>query len=54
MGAIPPAHIQLSQVEYMSASEARRVMLGDGEGITVAKNVRLARNYEVMVTSEML
>ena len=31
MGAIPPAHIQLSQVEYMSASEARRVMVGDGE-----------------------
>ena len=26
------------------------VMLGDGEGITVAKNVRLARNYEVEVT----
>ena len=29
------------------------VMLGDGEGITVAKNVRLARNYEVVVTNEM-
>jgi len=29
------------------------VMLGDGEGITVAKNVRLARNYEVTVTNEM-
>ena len=29
------------------------VMLGDGEGITVAKNVRLARNYEVLVTNEM-
>jgi hypothetical protein len=29
------------------------VMLGDGEGITVAKNVRLARNYEVQVTNEM-
>jgi len=28
------------------------VMLGDGEGITVAKNVSLARNYEVMVTNE--
>jgi hypothetical protein len=28
------------------------VMLGDGEGITVAKNVRLARNYEVIVTNE--
>ena len=28
------------------------VMLGDGEGITVAKNVRLSRNYEVMVTNE--
>jgi len=27
------------------------VMLGDGEGITVAKNVNLARNYEVLVTS---
>jgi hypothetical protein len=27
-------------------------MLGDGEGITVAKNVSLARNYEVMVTNE--
>jgi len=29
------------------------IMLGDGEGITVAKNVRLARNYEVLVTNEM-
>lgn len=28
------------------------VMLGDGEGITVAKNVKLSRNYEVMVTNE--
>jgi hypothetical protein len=28
------------------------VMLGDGEGITVAKNVNLARNYEVSVTNE--
>jgi len=28
------------------------VMLGDGEGITVAKNVNLARNYEVQVTNE--
>jgi hypothetical protein len=28
------------------------VMLGDGEGITVAKNVRLARNYEILVTNE--
>jgi hypothetical protein len=28
------------------------VMLGDGEGITVAKNVSLARNYEVLVTNE--
>ena len=28
------------------------IMLGDGEGITVAKNVRLSRNYEVMVTNE--
>jgi len=28
------------------------VMLGDGEGITVAKNVRLSRNYEIMVTNE--
>ena len=26
------------------------VMLGDGEGITVAKNVRLARNYDVQVS----
>jgi hypothetical protein len=26
------------------------VMLGDGEGITVAKNVRLTRNYEVELT----
>jgi hypothetical protein len=26
------------------------VMLGDGEGITVAKNINLARNYEVQVT----
>ena len=28
------------------------VMLGDGEGITVAKNVSLARNYEVYLTNE--
>ena len=28
------------------------VMLGDGEGITVAKNVNLARSYEVQVTNE--
>jgi len=29
------------------------VALGDGEGITVAKGVRLARNYDVQVTNEM-
>ena len=29
------------------------VMLGDGEGITVAKNVNLARNYEVTVTNQV-
>jgi hypothetical protein len=29
------------------------VMLGDGEGITVAKNVSLSRNYEVSVTNEV-
>jgi hypothetical protein len=29
------------------------VMLGDGEGITVAKNVRLTRNYEVEVTNNV-
>ena len=29
------------------------VMLGDGEGITVAKNVSLARNYEVTVTNQV-
>ncbi len=29
------------------------VMLGDGEGITVAKNVNLARNYEVSVVNEV-
>lgn len=28
------------------------VMLGDGEGITVAKDVSLARNYEIQVTNE--
>ena len=28
------------------------VMLGDGEGITVAKNINLARNYEGQVTNE--
>ena len=44
MGAIPPAHIQLSQVEYMSASEARRVMLGDGE--VNALRVCLFASYE--------
>jgi len=29
------------------------VMLGDGEGITVAKNVRLTRNYEVSVVNQV-
>ena len=29
------------------------VMLGDGEGITVAKNVNLTRNYEVEVTNQV-
>ena len=29
------------------------VMLGDGEGITVAKNVSLTRNYEVILTNEI-
>lgn len=29
------------------------VTFGDGEGITVAKNVDLVRNYEVVVTNEM-
>ena len=29
------------------------VMLGDGEGITVAKNVKLTRNYEVSVTNQV-
>ena len=29
------------------------VMLGDGEGITVAKNISLARNYEVQVTNQV-
>lgn len=29
------------------------VTLGDGEGITVAKNVAIARNYEVTLTNEM-
>jgi hypothetical protein len=29
------------------------ITLGDGEGITVAKNVSLARNYEVVVTSQI-
>ena len=29
------------------------VMLGDGEGITVAKNVDLVRNYEVQLTNEV-
>lgn len=44
MGAIPPAHIQLSQVEYMSASEARCVMVGDGE--VNAPRVCLFASYE--------
>jgi hypothetical protein len=26
------------------------ITLGDGEGITVAKNVSLARNYDIMPT----
>jgi hypothetical protein len=29
------------------------IMLGDGEGITVAKNIRLARNYEVGVINQV-
>jgi hypothetical protein len=29
------------------------VMLGDGEGITVAKNINLARNYEVQVFNQL-
>lgn len=29
------------------------IMLGDGEGITVAKNIRLARNYEVGVYNQV-
>jgi hypothetical protein len=29
------------------------VMMGDGEGITVAKNVRLSRNYEIEVTNNV-
>jgi hypothetical protein len=29
------------------------VMMGDGEGITVAKNVSLTRNYEVEVTNNV-
>lgn len=29
------------------------VLLGDGEGVTVAKNVRLARNYEVALTRDV-
>ena len=54
MGAIPPAHIQLSQVEYMSASEARRVMLGDGE--VNALRVCLFASYESqpMVSHEVI
>lgn len=28
------------------------VMMGDGEGITVAKNVNLSRNYDIIVTNE--
>jgi len=28
------------------------VMMGDGEGITAAKNVNLSRNYEVLLTNE--
>lgn len=29
------------------------IMMGDGEGITVAKNVRLARNYEIEVVNQI-
>lgn len=29
------------------------VMMGDGEGITVAKNIRLARNYEIEVVNQI-
>jgi hypothetical protein len=29
------------------------VMFGDGEGITVAKNVSLARNYDVSLTVDV-
>ena len=54
MGAIPPAHIQLSQVEYMSASEARCVMVGDCE--VNAPRVCLFASYESqpMVSHEVI
>jgi hypothetical protein len=29
------------------------VALGDGEGITVAKNVSIARNYDVQVVNQV-
>lgn len=29
------------------------IMMGDGEGITVAKNIRLARNYEIEVVNQI-
>lgn len=44
MTAIHPAHIQPSRVEYMSASEALRVMVGDGE--IDAPRVCLFASYE--------
>ena len=41
-------------IRYMKLKERYDiVMLGDGEGITVAKNVSLARNYEVVLTNEV-
>lgn len=41
-------------IRYLKMKERYDIIaLGDGEGISVAKNIRLARNYEVLVTNEM-
>ena len=54
MGAIPPAHIQLSQVEYMSASEARRVMVGDGEVNSLRVCLFASYESQPMVSHEVI
>ena len=45
---------QTRDISYIKMKERYDIVaFGDGEGITVAKNVALARHYEVQVTNEM-